>query len=111
MHVLDTDAAGWPPVDIATSHAGARGAVLDALVAAGARGLVLAGTGNGSVPKDWVAAAHRAIARGVLVRRASRCQLGGVVGRSHSGLPSAGELTAPQARVQLLLELVAVNAA
>jgi len=109
--VLDTDAAGWPAVDIATSHAGARGAALDALVATGARGLVLAGTGNGSVHKDWVAAAHRAIARGVVVRRASRCQLGGVVGTSHSGLPSAGELTAPQARVQLLLELVAANAA
>ncbi len=97
----------WPVVDILTSHAGARGALLRAAVAAGAKGVVLAGTGNGSVHRELVAAAHEAIAQGVRVLRASRCQLGGVVGESQSGLPSAGEITAPQARVKLLLELVA----
>jgi L-asparaginase len=97
--------APWPVVDILTSHAGARGALLKAAVAAGACGVVLAGTGNGSVHKDLVAAAQEALAHGVRVLRASRCQLGGVVGESQSGLPSAGELTAAQARVRLLLEL------
>ena len=33
---LQTDPADWPAVDIVTSHAGARGATLDALVTAGA---------------------------------------------------------------------------
>ena len=103
---LATDYASWPVVDILTSHAGARGALLRAAVAAGARGVVLAGTGNGSVHKDLVAAAHEAIAQGVRVLRASRCQLGGVVGESQSGLPSTAELTASQARVKLLLDLV-----
>ncbi len=102
---LATDCANWPVVDIVTSYAGARGAVLQALVAAGARGIVLAGTGNGSVHHELVAAARDAEAQGVVVRRASRCQLGGVVGESASGLPSAGVLTVPQARVQLLLDL------
>jgi L-asparaginase len=105
------DALDWPAVDIATSHAGARGALIDALVAAGARGIVIAGTGNGSVHRDLLAAARRAQAAGVVVRRASRCQLGGVVGGRPDALPSAGVLTAPQARVELLLDLIAAGAA
>jgi L-asparaginase len=97
----------WPVVDIVTSHAGARGASLDALVAAGAHGLVIAGTGNGSVHREQQAAALRAVAAGVRVWRASRCQAGGVVGNPADLLPSAGPLTAPQARIELLLDLLA----
>ncbi len=100
-------AGAWPTVDIVTSHAGARGGVIDALVAAGARGLVIAGTGNGSVHRSLVEAARRAEAAGVVVRRASRCQLGGVVGTRPDALPSAGMLSAPQARIELLLDLIA----
>lgn len=103
-------AGDWPAVDIVTSHAGARGEVIDALVAAGARGLVIAGTGNGSVHRSLVEAARRAEARGVVVRRASRCQLGGVVGARPDALPSAGVLTAPQARIELLLDLLVADA-
>lgn len=103
--VLKTDPAGWPAVDIVTSHAGARPATVDALVAAGARGLVVAGTGNGSVHAALMEAARRAQAQGVVVRRASRCLLGGVVGTRPGALPSAGDATPAQARVQLLLEL------
>jgi L-asparaginase len=102
-------AAAWPAVDIVTSHAGARGEVIDALVAAGARGLVIAGTGNGSVHRALVEAARRAEAAGVAVRRASRCQLGGVVGSRADSLPSAGTRTAPQARIELLLDLIAAS--
>jgi L-asparaginase len=97
----------WPAVEIVTSHAGARGAGVDALVAAGARGLVIAGTGNGSVHRALLDAARRAQSAGVVVRRASRCQLGGVVGSRPDALPSAGVLTAPQARIELLLDLIA----
>ena len=39
----DLDPSHWPVVDLVTSHAGARGAVIDALVAAGAQGIVIAG--------------------------------------------------------------------
>jgi L-asparaginase len=96
----------WPVVDIVTSHAGARGASVDALVAAGAQGLVIAGTGNGSVHREQEAAARRAVAAGVRVWRASRCQGGGVVGSPPDSLHSAGTLTAPQARIELLLDLL-----
>ena len=103
---LTVDSADWPVVDIVTSYAGARGAALDAVVAAGARGVVIAGTGNGSVHATLMAAARRAEQQGVVVRRASRCLLGGVVGERADALPSAGELTPAQARVKLMLELI-----
>jgi L-asparaginase len=99
--------AGWPVVDIVTSHAGARARTLDALVAAGAQGLVIAGTGNGSVHAELLRAARRAEAAGVRVWRASRCALGGVVGGAPDALASAGELTPVQARIELMLDLLA----
>ena len=108
--VLSLVPATWPVVDIVTSHAGARAATLDALVAAGARGIVLAGTGNGSVHAALLEAARRALAQGVQVRRASRCLMGGVVGEPDDALPSAGACTPAQARVQLMLELAAAPA-
>ncbi len=104
---LNVDPASWPVVDIVTSHAGARGASIDALVVAGAQGLVIAGTGNGSVHMSLLAAARRAQAAGVKLLRASRCIAGGVVGEPADALPSAGSLTPAQARVRLLLELLA----
>ena len=48
-----------------------------------------------------------AVAAGVQVRRASRCLLGGVVGSSDKLPPSAGTLTAVQARIELMLDLLA----
>jgi len=99
-------ATDWPVVDIVTSHAGARAGLIDALVSGGARGIVIAGTGNGSVHRTLVEAARRAELAGVVVRRASRCQLGGVVGTRPDALPSAGALTAPQARIELMLDLM-----
>ena len=71
---------------------------------------VYAGTaraGNGSLHHALVAAAERAVAAGVQVRRASRCLLGGVVGSSDKLPPSAGTLTAVQARIELMLDLLA----
>jgi L-asparaginase len=75
-------------------------------VAAGARGIVLAGTGNGTVHAALRAAAQRALQQGVQVMRASRCVAGGVVGEPAGALPSAGDATPAQARVLLLLRLV-----
>lgn len=104
--VLRTDAADWPWVPIVTSHAGAEGRALQALVAAGARGVVIAGTGNGSVHHQLQTAADTAVAAGVPVWRASRCIAGGVVGAPPGRLPSGGPLTPAQTRVCLLLDLV-----
>ncbi|HLL19523.1 MAG TPA: asparaginase [Rubrivivax sp.] len=101
--------ARWPVVEIVTSHAGARGETIDTLVAAGAQGIVIAGTGNGSVHHSLLAAAQRAQAAGVAVRRSSRCILSGVVGASGqlASVPSAAVLTPVQARIELMLDLIA----
>jgi L-asparaginase len=104
---LPTAVEAWPQVEIVTSHAGASGAVIDALVAAGVHGIVIAGSGNGSVHEQLLRAARRAIAAGVPVVRASRCQLGGVFGAPAEALPSYGALTPWQARVELMLDLLA----
>jgi L-asparaginase len=110
----EPDPAAWPLVDIVTSHAGARGQTVQALVAAGARGLVLAGSGNGSVHIQLVQAALEAQAQGVVVRRATRCVLGGVVepsGGKAGVFAACGDATPAQARVVLMLELTAAAAA
>lgn len=99
------DPAGWPLVDVVVSHAEADGRVIDALVASGSRGIVIAGTGNGSVHRSLRAAAQRALAQGVRVVRASRCWEGGVVGQEPGALPSYGALTPVQARIELMLDL------
>jgi L-asparaginase len=100
-------AAGqWPPVDIVLNHAGADGRLVDAAVAAGTRGLVVAGTGHGSISDRLDAALVRARGAGVLVRRASRCAFGPVLGKGEGDVEAVGELSAVQARVELQLELL-----
>jgi len=99
----------WPQVDIVFSHAQADGRVMDALVAAGTRGIVIAGTGNGSAHRSLKIAAQRAVAQGVRVVRASRCWAGGVVGEEPGALPSYGVLTPVQARIELMLDLLAAR--
>lgn len=104
---LPGESEAWPQVEIVTSHAGASGTAIDALVAAGVQGIVIAGTGNGSVHEQLLQAAQRAVAAGVPVVRASRCLLGGVYGAPAGALPSYGALTPWQARIELMLDLLA----
>jgi L-asparaginase len=100
------DTLSWPRVEIVVSHAGADGRLVDGLVAQGVQGLVVAATGNGTLHHQLSAALQRAQAAGVRVLRASRCAAGGVVGEPGT-VPHAGALTPVQARVELLLELLA----
>jgi L-asparaginase len=99
--------ADWPRVDIVVSHAGTDGAVVRALHALGSRGIVVEGTGNGTVHQGLEQALTQVQAEGVAVLRGTRCQGGGVVGQPPGALPSAGELTPAKARVELLLRLLA----
>jgi len=104
MHGLTADAL--PYVEIVTSHAGASGAVISALVAAGVEGVVIAGTGNGSVHGEIEAALAGPVADGLRVMLASRIGGGAVL---RNGLPpgwtSAGALSAVKARISLMLEI------
>jgi L-asparaginase len=101
------DAGRWPWVEIVYSDAGADGRVVNALLAQGVQGLVVAATGNGTLHQRLEAAVLRAQAAGVRVVRASRCAAGGVIGEPGL-LPHAGRLTPVQARVDLLLDLLSV---
>ncbi|MEO7151748.1 MAG: asparaginase [Burkholderiaceae bacterium] len=101
----------WPAVEILTSCAGAGGGVVRALLAAGVRGIVAAGTGNGSLHHDLEVALREAEAAGVAVLRSSRCLDGRIVGgRSADPLPSAGGMTPVQARIELMLRLMTAGA-
>ena len=85
--------------------------VVDALVAAGVEGIVVAGTGNGSVHQRAAAGRRAAPSHaGVPVLRASRCLLGGVVGAPADALAAAGALTPAQARIELMLRPAARRA-
>jgi L-asparaginase len=99
-------AVRWPRVEIVTSHAGAGGAIVEALVAQGIEGLVVAATGNGTVHQDLEAALVKARERGVRVVRATRCAQGRVLPTPHDLLPHAGGLSPVKARIALLLELL-----
>lgn len=97
--------AAWPPVEIVMSHAGAGRAVVDALMQRGVRGLVAAGTGNGTLHRELEAALLDAQAAGVRVLRASRCPQGPLLGHAGDKLPHAG-LSPVKARIALMLALM-----
>ena len=98
----------WPRVELVLNYAGADGRLVRALMAHDApQGWVVAGTGNGTLHDDLRGALLDAQKQGAQVLRASRCAEGGVLSREADVLPHAGGLTAVQARVALLLHLLA----
>ena len=101
------DPAQWPRVEIVLSHAGAGGAIVNALVQDGVRGIIVAGTGNGTVHHALEAALLQAQDQGVAVRRASRCLEGRVLPHGGERLQAAEGLTPVKARIALMLELMA----
>lgn len=109
LDVLDTDPTQWPWVEIVTSHAGARGDAVRALVAAGVQGLVVAGTGNGSVHRALQQALDEACAAGLPVWLCSRCA-GGVLVPAPGAAPSPAAALSPwQARLALQLQLLSAR--
>ncbi len=101
----------WPRVELVFNHAGADGRLVRALMAHDApQGWVVAGTGNGTLHHDLEAALQDAQKQGAQVLRASRCAQGGVQSREVDVLPHAGGLTAVQARVAMLMHLLAQQA-
>ncbi len=100
----------WPWVVVMPSHAGMNGAGVDALCAAGVRGIVVATTGNGSVHHELQASLMRAMAAGVHVVRSTRCAQGVIVESPAStrgaALPAAQASSPWQARIDLMLALL-----
>ncbi|MGJ7552621.1 asparaginase [Variovorax sp. RB3P1] len=108
--IFDASGLRWPRVEIVMSHAGASGALIDALVQSNGaeplRGLVLAATGNGTLHHSLEEAALKAQAEGVAVIRATRCVNGRILPKAGDQLRDAGALTPVKARIALMLELL-----
>ncbi len=98
--------AEWPRVEIVASHAGATGAVVNALCAQGIAGLVVSATGNGSVHAEMQAALVEAQARGVAVLCSPRYGDGCWNPQAIDRLPLVDVLTPAKARVELMIRLM-----
>jgi len=106
--------ANLPRVEIVYSYASFNGDTIDALVAKGVRGLVLAGVGDGNTSDAALAALARAAKAGVVVVRCSRTGSGVVdrnieVNDDQLGFIAGMELSAPKARILLMLGLTQTN--
>lgn len=88
------------------NYAGASGAVVQALVAQGIDGIVVAGTGNGTLGSELQDALLRAQAQGIKVVRATRCANGRVLPHAGDVLPHSHGLSPVKARVAMLLDLL-----
>ena len=96
----------WPKVEIVMNYAGANGEVVHALCLMGVHGLVVAGTGNGTLHHDLEAALLKAQSQGVRVVRSSRCANGRVLPRPDDALTDSRGLSPVKARVELMLEVM-----
>lgn len=97
-----------PRVDVLLSYVGADGALVEAAVAAGARGLVSAGLGTGRGTHAEEAAFDRAIAHGVVVVQSSRVGSGRVLrgpSMTRRRVVAGGDLLPWKARLLLALAL------
>ncbi|MCC7275386.1 MAG: asparaginase [Alphaproteobacteria bacterium] len=99
---------GLPRVDIVPSYAGADGAAIAAFLAAGAKGLIVAGLAPGFVPPGQRDPLDAAVAAGIPVVMSTRSGSGRVVPREalrRRGWLAADSLTPQKARILLMLAL------
>ena len=104
-----------PRVEIVCSHADADGWLVRAMLAHAQtserplRGIVVAGTGHGTLHEGLTQALREATQQGITVWRSSRVARGGVLAREGDEWPAVPHLTAAQARVALTLSLLGAD--
>jgi L-asparaginase len=100
-----------PRVDVVFACADMPPDLIDASVERGAKGIVIAGVGNGNMNKAAVDAAANAVKKGVVVVRSSRVPTG-IIGRNVEvdddklGFVASNELSPQQSRILLSLALL-----
>ena len=105
-----------PRVDIIMAHEHMDGALIDAAVAAGAKGLVIAGVGNGNLTQSAIAALAAHAKKGIICVRASRVAVGRVdrnveVEDDKLGFVASLDKNPQKARVLLRLAILQPRAA
>jgi L-asparaginase len=103
-----------PRVDIIYAHANMSTDLIDAAVENGAKGLVIAGVGDGNMTKEALNALTLAARQGVAVVRSTRLPAGIVLRNNEVNddklhMVASGEFTPPKARVLLQLALTKTN--
>jgi L-asparaginase len=100
-----------PRVDIVYACADMPADLIDASVERGAKGIVIAGVGNGNMTKSALEACQRASKKGVVVVRSSRVATGNVgrnveVNDDELGLVASADLNPQKARILLSVALL-----
>jgi L-asparaginase len=100
-----------PRVDIVMAHASMDGKMIDAAAAAGAKGIIVAGVGNGNMTKPALEALAAQAKKGIVCVRSSRVATGRVgrnveVDDDGLGLVASDDLNPQKARVLLRLALL-----
>lgn len=103
-----------PRVEIVYAHSNMDATMIDAAIANGARGLVIAGVGDGNMSKSAIDALARAAKSGVAVVRSTRLPSGMVLRNNEidddkMGFVASGELNPGKSRVLLQLALTKTN--
>jgi L-asparaginase len=101
---------GLPRVDVIYAHAGMSADLIEASVRNGAKGIVVAGVGDGNMTAPALAALTKAARSGVVVVRSTRLPEGLVlrnneINDDETGFVASGELNPPKSRVLLQLAL------
>ncbi len=99
-----------PRVDVIYAHAGMSADLIEASVRNGAKGIVVAGVGDGNMTAPALAALKNAARSGVVVVRSTRLPEGLVlrnneINDDEMGFVASGELNPPKSRVLLQLAL------
>src|ERR1700739_3001135 len=106
-----TNVTKLPRVDILFAYEDMSPDLVDASVANGAKGIIIAGVGNGNMNKSSLEAAARAVKKGTVVVRSSRV-VTGTVGRNvevnddELGFVASDELNPQKSRILLMLALL-----
>ena len=100
-----------PRVDIVMAHENMDGAIIDAAATAGAKGIVIAGVGNGNMTKAGLDALAAQAKKGIVCVRSSRVATGRVgrnveVDDDKLGLVASDDLNPQKSRVLLRLALL-----
>lgn len=99
-----------PRVDIIYAHSNMDGSLINDAIRDGARGIVIAGVGDGNMPKPALDAITKAAQQGIVVVRSTRLPTGEVLRNAEVkdddlGLVASGELNPGKSRVLVQLAL------